>query len=443
MSTASQSKDFVDYNMARAGDSYDIESVPSPSESTEWQDMTITTLTFTAVTQLVTGVGTAFLSEYQVGDFVYMGDPAGADNAIIGRVASIASNTSMTLSESAGSGNDDLAATAAVLKRMRPGRAVDSVRKLAANTANYNVAIQPWAPFLQMDNWFPLFLVRGGLRITLTLERPEYVIAAPIEPAGVGFAAANVTVTNPVWVCSMVTPDESLSQQYLDMYKSSGIAYNFLGYRHYLDIQSSGGTGNHVSQLNANVRSAKHVLCRIQNLRAETVTGATVDSGLSTYCNDSIAQGLKAHLQEYQFQAGSERFPQARPIDCTSIDNSEAYGELERVFQHMGSVVHGKRMHPVQWQERSHYVNEYEATQAADSQRLIISAELGRDSTPWSGLDLSLNNLQAELTFDAQYQVSDKDGSSNQANAARYLHYFLGYDSSLVLSSSGGAVIFS
>lgn len=447
MSSASHSKEYVDFALARTGDSWDIESVPSPAESQEWQDMTITTLTFDATggasEQLVTGVGTAFLSDFQVGDFVYMADPAGADNAIIGRVGSITSDTVMNLSESSGDGNVDLAATATILKRLRPGRAADAVRKLAANTSGFEVCIQPFAPFLMMDNWFPLFLVRGGLRITLTMDRPEFCLAVPEEPAGVGFDGASVTVSNPVWVCSMVTPDESLQQQYLDMYKGDGIVYNFLGYRHYLDIQVGGGAQTYVSQINSNVRSAKHILTRIQNLRAETVTAGTVNSGKSTYTCDSIAQGLKAHLSQYQYKAGSERFPQARPIQMSDISNSEPFGELNRVMNDMGSVVHGKRMHPLQWQERQTYINEFEATQAADSQRLILSAELARDSKPWAGLDLSLNSLQGEFTFDAQYQITDKDGSSNAVNADRYLHHFLGYDQSLLLSDDEGVVVFS
>ena len=441
MSSASHSPEHVDYVLGRAGDSAGTE--PYDPKGSALRDVTFTAGSYDASTGIVTLTGGLATSELQLGDVLFLGNSeSSAFESASGIIKTITSDTAVVLygdTDTTATDPDLAALTEVKVLRARDVRKVDPMRKLACNTDNHVICLQPYAPFLRMHEWFPLFLVRGGLRVTLTLERPEFVLCCPAEGT---FSAAAYTIDNPVWCCSMVTPDQSLSQQYLDMYKSSGIAYNFIGYRHYLDIQSGGLGAPHVTQINANVRSARHILGRIQNLRANTVTALNVNSGRSTITCDSIAQGLKANLQEYQFQAGSERFPQARPINCTDISNSEAFSELERVMSHMGaSNVFGKRFEFVQWAEVANWVNEYESTQVVDSQRFIVSAELARDPTPWAGLDLSLNALQATLNFDAIYYIGDKDETSPSTDAAdRYFHWFLGYDQSLLLSSNGNVV---
>ena len=97
------------------------------------------------------------------------------------------------------------------------------------------------------------------------------------------------------------------------------------------------------------------------------------------------------------------------------------------------------RFQPAQWQSRSSFINEYEATQAVDSQRLVLGADLARHASPFSGLDLSLNPLRVELEFGSQYQLTDKNGE-NAVNADRYIHSWLVSDGLVNISKMGTVV---
>jgi hypothetical protein len=443
MSSASHSPEYVDHVLSRAGDSVspaaeDVLSEPSMIE------IDATAVTFTAATNTFAVLTADVARDIEAGDLlhvVFNTISAGTLGTYSLRVQSVTDTTvvvddpdNQLLTGNAAAGEID---HITVVKNQAT-RETDAVRRYVANQDAIAVSFQPFAPLMNMSNWLPLFLIRGGIRVRLVMDRPEYCLAVPEEPTGAGFAGANVQIDNPRYVCTFVQPDQTLSNQYVDIYRSKGITYNYSGVRHFLDIQSGGGAATHNMQMNSNVRSARAVLGRVQNLRAETVTAATVDSGKSTYTCDSIAQGLKSHMSQYQFASGSERFPLSRPVDMTDFSNAEAFTELERVFKTLGAVnVSGKRFKPVQWAERSHFVNRFEATGATDSQRLIISADLSRDATPWAGLDLSLQPLQAELTFDAQSVITDLDGSSNSANADRYFNMWLLYDQAVSISENG------
>ena len=79
----------------------------------------------------------------------------------------------------------------------------------------------------------------------------------------------------------------------------------------------------------------------------------------------------------------------------------------------------------------------------ADSDRLIVSANLARSSSPFAGLDLSLNSLNIQPNFDVAYTLTDDDGSSNSVAASIYWLSFLSADASLFLQSDSGIRVFS
>jgi len=310
-------------------------------------------------------------------------------------------------------------------------------RKRVANNAGSVLCFQPWAPFFEMGDWFPLFLVRGGISVQFSLERDALSLVSGAAPRGsAGFAAASYTITNPVYCADMITPMESLSQSYIDMFNQQGLSFAFTGYRHFMDIQSGGGSGIYGSNINSNVRSATHILTKLQNLRAETTTTGTVNAGKSTYTCDSVAQGLKAQLSRYHYESGSSRFPLASPTDLTNYTNAEAMIELERAMRHTKAPI-AMRHSYADWIASSVPLRPLEDTYASDSKRLVLSADLTLDSAPWAGLDLSLAPLRAELDFGAGYQITDLDGTSNAVPADRYIHHFLGFTQVMLLSSKG------
>jgi len=325
---------------------------------------------------------------------------------------------------------------------------MDPVRKVAANTANYVMCFQPLAPFLNIQH-IPLMLIRGGLKIRLQLERPAFVLASDaVVGNGVGYTNFGYTITDPVYMCSMIQPDESLSQEFLDKYNSSGLVYEYAGLKHYLETIPSSTTGTHATNLHVGVRSARTLLTKFQNLRAETVSAATADIGKSTYTCDSIAQGLKMNLSEFHVSSGSERFPQARPVDCTDISNNELYIESQRAMGNVGISVIGKRFGADAYAEvdaRKKFGMQVSRTTEGgfvDSNRMFIATELSRDPSHWSGLDLSLQPLLVETSFDSAYTLEDSDGT-NGAASQRYLQNWVMYDCAMVLSASEGINILS
>lgn len=454
LSQAGHSQSFVNTVLHRAGDSVDIARHNFPEGQPTHRPVTCTLASVVAaggVGGAMTLVGGLATSELEVGDFLIIDLASSSHTA---RVDSVVTDTSITIT-----GAPALTAGQVIrlsVLRETVTRGIDPARKLIANVADSVVCIQPFAPLLQISEWFPLFLVRGGLRVTLTLERPEFCLAAASEPllsgAVPGFSGANCVISNPVWVCDFLTPDQSLTQSYVDMFKGSGIAYTFMGYKNFMDIMVSGGSGTYVSNINSNVRSASHILSRLQNIRAETVTSGIANSGKSTFTCDSNAQGLKMSLNQYQYQSGSERFPQAKPISLQSgVSNAEAMIELERIFGHTGSMLFDKRFYPHEWMDVKQYIKEYESGEVVDASRFIIGADLNRDSSPFSGLDCSLAPIRAELTFaqntatatnfaNGQYSLYNKDGSTATSGSGvsdRYIHHFLAHSTALLLSSEG------
>ena len=440
MSHATQSPDYVDSHLSREGDSVDMERVGRGLSANRPASGSAFAFDFTggAAAQLITGTASNFYAELQVGDICTFLDL----NLIsaVGVCTSVLSTLTATF--------DGLSGADATYQSMyitRPDEGVDPARKRLANTDNSVVCFQLLAPFMQMQEWFPLFLLRGGLKIVLDLERPEYVIASPNAVISTGFTAANIQLSNLTYVCRMIRPDPSLANSYLASYKQNGLVYHFIGSRHQMDVISAGQTGTQNLKMSAGVRSARNILCKVQDLRAETVTAATADAGQSTFTCDSIAQGIKANLNEWQVESGSHRYPQSRPIDTTSIDNSELLAELEHCFASMGSPLAVHRFKTSEWQEVAVPYKEFEQGDydgRVDSQRLIISANFSRDLSPFAGLDATLNPIMISPAFDAAYALTDMDGSSNSANSALYFHSFLQYDVSFLLSEDSGSRVY-
>jgi len=427
---------YVDQALHREADGSDGYSQTEGYVSPNGYAVTGTAFAWDASTLLLTGTGSTFLKDLRVKDIVVIEDVNLESH--VGVVESVLTNTTATVTFSKA---DDIAGN--ILRVLKP-QAQSTRNRMAVNSST--VSFQPAVPFLQQDSWFPLMLVRGGLRVSMDLERPEYVLSSPHSVISAGMTNAGVTISNCYYVCNMITPDQSLSQSYLNMFKNSGISYSFLNYNHQMDVISAGSSGRQNIQMNAGVRSARHLLCKIQNIRAQTVTGGAVNGGKSTFTADSIAQGLKANLAEFQVESGSDRFPLSSPLDCTSVDNAELYASLQNVFDVMGSSLSQPRFLPEQWAEVASNVEPFEQgvvpTGRVDSDRLVIGVNLARDSSPFSGLDLSLNSLNIQPNFDASYTLVDDDGTTPVSSPLYWLSY-LGYDATLNLSANGGIKVFS
>jgi len=430
-STASQPRDYIESCLHPAGDS--VEHCSKSVCDLSGKSLGTATIAGQNIGNVSSGCITVDLND---GDVIQITGSDGVNTkSEIHTVLNIVSDVAFDITAPT-----TLTSATSIVILSSASRDVQSVRKKVANTADYKLCFQPFSSFLNNGNLIPLFLMRGGLRIELTLANPAFVLASECVPKGTGFSGADVVIKNPEWMCHMLQPDQSLSDMYLQLYNAGAIQYMFTGYRRFQNIVAS-GTGEQTLSHQSNVRSAKHILTRIQDERARTVTGATVNSGKSTYTADSVAQGLAAGVSSYQIQSGSFLAPESTPLEV-SAGKSEVATELMRVMGTLGVVLKQGRAEYHEFAESDGKWDPAQTGRRTDSQRLILSAHMGRDPSPFSGIDLSLNVLNEKINFGSAYNLTDNDGTSNSAAAQRYITSFIGFDSSMHLSSEG-TVIFS
>ena len=299
---------------------------------------------------------------------------------------------------------------------------VDPARKKVANTASVTVTMRPMLSFLNMPEWFCLFLVRSGLKIVFELANPSDALITTQTYTGTGFTDANCTISDPRYVTTMITPDESLMSSYVQKFNAEGIVYSSLGFRHSL-AQLNAGSGIQSQQLFNNARSCRFILQRIQSPQMNTAINSATDV-LNSYKVDSCGSGLKAGLTEYQFSSGSHYFPIFK-VDTSDVCQFEA---LTRGLQAVGvyaDTLMSRRWKPWEWQS----VN---TSQGETGQSLVffIGEDLSRNSDILCGLD----NIQVPLSFEHTY------GSAFQINSAeqkRFCHSYVSFDQLISVSSSG------
>ena len=441
MSSILHPKDYVDANLQASGDSTAIEATGQNLSS--FKIATGSSFVYDdtagASEQLITGTASSFLNEVRVGDIVVFVDNDGA--SYTGVVSVLTTATTMNVN---GLGTTDFTANSMYIVRKDEG--VEPARQRIANTDSSVVSTKLMLPFMSdMESYFPLFLVRSGLRLIIELERPEFVLAAPQAVISAGYTGASYTISNANYVASFVKPSEALAQQFVQMYKQSGLSFHHVAYEHRMNVISAGNTGTQNLRLQVNGRSARHILGFMQDVRGETVTAAATEAGQSTFTCDSVSQRIKGGLTEYQVEIGSERFPQSSPLDVSSVDNSEVLVELEKTLGIFGLPV-PHRWNPNEWIDVAVPYKEYEQGRTsgrAQATRLILPANFARDSSPWCGVDATLHSINVMPNIGSAYALTDMDGSSNSANSALYFHSFVGLDRVVMLSESSGLTVLS
>lgn len=320
---------------------------------------------------------------------------------------------------------------------------IPEMRNLAATTSNIMLCFKPLLSVLDTGAYFPLLLLRGGLKIVLQLEDPVHVLAFKGYPNTV--TAVDYTITQPVFCVDFVQPSEVLAQQYIDAFKNGGLKYVFPSYKWILDSSNQGQSGTHNLNIQSNVRSARYILSKIQDKRSETVLGGlSEDPGVSSYTCDGVAQGRKAGLEEYRYICNGEAYPlNGIPVRTNDVCAMEALQEVDRALNLSENGVIGKRLNHDDWSNVVSFRRPLERTLAPESDRFIFGANLSKDSNDnFCGADLTLSALQAELKFATDMTLFNYDGTVNGAATQRYIHHFICHDT-LMLVSANGTIIFS
>ena len=315
----------------------------------------------------------------------------------------------------------------------------DATRKKIANTSSSVITMQLAAPLLNMGDLFPMMLLRGGIQVVLRLENPAFCLVSD-ELAVTAGHSASYTISNPYFVLDMVTPDEELSMNYLRMFKEQGINYAFMDYTHNLESHD-GSSGTASFKISTSSQSIRHILMKQQDPRCEVQGSATDDVGVSSFNCDGIAQARKSNLAELQIEIGSERFPQSRPVDVTSIDNAEVLAEIQRCFNTIGVPVSSHRMKPCEFKEvKTSYLEHEQGLRGGvtEAWRMPIAIDTSRDVSPFSGAEARLNDVYVILRWDdVQNLYTSWLDNSTTSQKSRYIHVWLGSDAVLHLSSDG------
>ena len=424
---------YVESHLVASGDSMDYEE--KSTGLAQYKPLTGTSFGYDATggasEQLLTGVSSQFVQQLNVNDIVMATDDNGAN--YMGVVIGINSPTTMNVSF----GTSDFTANRLWLVKRDSG--VPSMRNQAASGGSIKLQTSILLPFFMLETVFPLFLVNGGLRLVLVLERPEYVLSAPKQVISSGYSGADYTISNAKFVARMIRPAQQLKEVYIQKFKSEGLKYSYLGYSNNMNIIPAGSTGTQTITVQSSAQSLRHALCFIQDKRAETVSSGTVDAGISTYTCDSIAQKLKANVVEWSVEHGSERYPLAGAVDCSHPSNSQLLVELEKSCELYGKQS-SHRFKPHQWQSYARDIAVFEQGALggkAESQRLIFGINFSTDPSPFSGLNSQGHQIIFKPVLGSAYQMTSMAGTA-QGTSPLYFHTFLGFDKVLVLSESAG-----
>lgn len=323
-------------------------------------------------------------------------------------------------------------------KAVRNRVCVDAVA--ASSDAKPEICLSLGLPFLQMTELFPLMLVRGGLRLRIQLERPEHVLCAPTDVVSNGFTA-DYSIANVYFVAHLLTPDESLAQSYVELYKNAGIAYSFDGVDfNLLTSDSSAWNGSQSYRIQSGARSLNSLMMKIQDVRHESVSAGNAALGLNTYQSDCVAFGTDLGLDEVQIEIGSARFPYSRPLNLRSKSKCEASAQLQKTFGVFGNPAGVMRPNYERFSgERAS--NDYWETggfKKDRADRFLLAVSTAKDQlSPFTGVDARLAPVFVNLKGSSAFTTPD--GLTTASTA--YILTWLTYSSVLQMSSDSGLTV--
>lgn len=336
----------------------------------------------------------------------------------------------------------------------------------------YEICMQPFHPILLSQIWWPLFLIRGGIRITFDLEKPDFALVT--GSSGVPYAW-NYVIRNPQYVCDMIQPTQTLTNIYVDLYNNNRLNYHVVGFLQQTDSQTAGSQGNFATRLFPSVRSAVHYICAIQDARhinaiaTGSGTGTVAcDPGQDGMYVDSLAAGLWSYLNYFQIDIGTERFPLNRPVILD--DNGAAFSAnslsemlvaLEYALNTLGVANLGKNVEhdmfsPLRprnqylWSYMQKGISSLVASPAAgvpliggavNAQRFYICISLARHASPFCGINVKDNAVQPNFNFNAAALVYPWGTNSIEVPVGvavtRYFQQFISYDSTISIGRDG------
>jgi hypothetical protein len=281
-----------------------------------------------------------------------------------------------------------------------------------------------------LDHYLPLFLMKGGIELRLTLEHGARAVVDGRSPADVGGSPADYTITVPRLMAMMVTPHGDVLEEYVRQWKSpQGLLYNIPSVRT-RRISGAVGSSNDQFQLHFGVRSARRAYLVVMDHEMSETTAA------NTAGNHSISTFVRSFINKYQFKIGSHEFPN-REVDC-GVESPEAYWQLKMVSGNMGP----SRLRQEDYNDSRRYAYDGTATSANEARHFIIGVDLSRDNgedSNLTGSDLSIVPLDVVLERSAAYNSQGLGDGLTTGGPVYYV--FVEHDSYLKISQAQMSVM--
>ena len=306
-------------------------------------------------------------------------------------------------------------------RRVKKSVRADSAQN--ARTAEQKVTLKLQSGFFENKNWFPLLLTKG-IVITIELEQPEFCFTTGVNPQAANGMSVDYTIYRPKLFCRMITPTQSLVEQYVKAMKDNKLNYTFGTYDRVLYQNPAGSSGNISFQLPVSRRSISHTLTVVQNARKNALDRTTGNLNSYNYGH----RYLRANMTSIQWQQGSDLYPISGPVEIDRY-NARPMELLLTTFGKNG-VEESMRFKPYEFQARN-----VDSGNANECHKLILGYRFSRDFSPFTGVDTSSGNfIQMNFVQSAAYQVNPGAGLANQP---LYIYTYVGYDAIMSITNAG------
>ncbi len=459
---SSNSKEYRDFELASSADSYeDYYSARDQELLKPAVTFTQATATYTNATKSVNlGASGLALSELQVGDlleFVCMNKVtlSGAVTQAItesalysvetvvsqARVASITTNAVFILEQpilcNAGgaaaaayivsdppsvvsqTGVDIAAGGIKSIRRLE--RVQNSTRYRAIQTSSvaglvsFKCAFQLPLGLLGMDEFLPLPFLPNQITIEITCEHPSLVFVVPSAYAATTNKLGYM-FTNPRLIVSLVTPSDTIFSLHDQMYKSTGLVYRMLNYRH--QVSQMGLTNQFNFTYQTNLKSVVGVISVVSDLANNSSSG----NAAATQSEYSQSNFYKDAMSSFRFKCGGLSFPDYSAVDVDDVGSGKAWKQLQMLLMKAGPPLRGcvnmSSIPSHKWQ-------------ATDSKKFILGCLMAKDSSYNTGVNLSGNSLEMAIVY------------TTSLTRARTLHSWLIHDQVMVISKDNGVICYA
>jgi len=286
-----------------------------------------------------------------------------------------------------------------VMARFRENVLIEPARRKFARGGKRVLVFKLMSNFLNHFKFLPLPMLQG-LQIVFELERPNIAFfCEKFATNGTGAAAIlvnaddtiNYAITAPRYVASLVEPDQSIVDKYVQAWKTTGISLSYQTYKR--DLKSIPNGTTFTSEIPVQYHSVRHILAAIMDKKS-----FAADTGNEKgYPSNSVF--LKAGLNNYIFKSGATRLPDHGPVDCSLAYAPEAFAQAMLAMNQHGNKLLDTRIRIWEWDPTisKFYTDTAQVSQTlTDATKFIVACDTTKHDD-FTGLDVSNQPLQIEM----------------------------------------------